>query len=123
MSDNDNERPRAVDAGRPRGGLFDRDEGYSGQEYNQADAERQLAEGPSGTVDPDASEAGDRAADPDAPPERGQRASFDPASGEVLGSGSGAGGGKIGEDYASDPATGADGGRHIAALSERENRE
>jgi hypothetical protein len=40
--------------------------------------------------------------------ERGQRASFDPKSGEVHGSGSGAGGGgNPREDYDSDPMAGA----------------
>lgn len=40
--------------------------------------------------------------------ERGQRASFDPKSGEVHGSGSGAGGGgNRREDYDSDPMAGA----------------
>jgi hypothetical protein len=40
--------------------------------------------------------------------ERGEPASFDPKSGEVLGSGSGAGpGGKRGEDYDGDPMAGA----------------
>ena len=40
--------------------------------------------------------------------ERGQRASFDPQSGEVHGSGSGAGGGgNPREDYDSDAASGA----------------
>jgi hypothetical protein len=38
--------------------------------------------------------------------ERGKPASFDPASGEVHGSGSGAGGGNHGEDYDSDPMAG-----------------
>ncbi|MEH3160371.1 MAG: hypothetical protein PGN08_16490 [Sphingomonas taxi] len=40
------------------------------------------------------------------PPDNGRRASFDPATGEVHGSGSGAGGGNPGEDFDSDAATG-----------------
>ena len=40
--------------------------------------------------------------------ERGKRAAFDPVSGEVRGSGSGAGGeGNSDEDYAKDPMAGA----------------
>lgn len=39
--------------------------------------------------------------------ERGKPAVFDPATGEVRGSGSGAGGGNPGEDYDSDPAAGS----------------
>jgi hypothetical protein len=39
--------------------------------------------------------------------DRGRRAGFDPASGEVGGSGSGAGGGNPGEDYDRDPMTGS----------------
>jgi hypothetical protein len=44
----------------------------------------------------------------EAAPERGRRASFDPRSGEVHGSGSGAGGeGNPREDYDQDPMAGA----------------
>lgn len=39
--------------------------------------------------------------------ERGKPAGFDPATGEVRGSGSGAGGGNAGEDYDSDPMAGS----------------
>lgn len=39
--------------------------------------------------------------------ERGERASFNPVSGEVHGSGSGAGGGNPGEDHDHDPMAGA----------------
>lgn len=39
--------------------------------------------------------------------ERGKRASFDRRTGEVHGSGSGAGGGNPGEDYDSDSSAGA----------------
>jgi len=86
------------------GKAFDRDDGYSGQGYSK---EREAAEGatlPAGTV---AARPGD-ATDPakDLPPEAGRRAYFDPETGEVHGSGMGAGGGSPGEDYDSDPATG-----------------
>lgn len=60
---------------------------------------------PSGTVD---ARPGDRhpPQNPALPPENGRRASFDPRTGEVHGSGSGAGGGNPGEDFESDPAGG-----------------
>ncbi len=40
------------------------------------------------------------------PPENGSRASIDPRTGEVHGSGVGTGGGSPGEDFSSDSATG-----------------
>jgi hypothetical protein len=43
----------------------------------------------------------------DIPRESGKPAGFDPVSGEVLGSGSGAGGGNPGEDHDSDPMAGS----------------
>ena len=42
----------------------------------------------------------------DIPPDNGARASIDPVTGEVRGSGVGAGGGSTGEDFSSDSATG-----------------
>jgi hypothetical protein len=76
--------------------------GYSGQEYDADDfaAERALkdsAEGP---------ERATKSADDSFPPENGRRAFFDERTGEVHGSGVGAGGGNPGEDFASDPAAG-----------------
>ncbi|HWU73655.1 MAG TPA: hypothetical protein VN137_09210 [Sphingomonas sp.] len=76
--------------------------GYSGQEYDADDfaAERVLKK---------SAEASNRpatAADDRFPPENGRRASFDEQTGEVHGSGVGAGGGNPGEDFASDPAAG-----------------
>jgi hypothetical protein len=76
--------------------------GYSGQEYDADDfaADRPLeisAEGPQSPSD----DADDRF-----PPENGRRAFFDERTGEVHGSGAGAGGGNPGEDFASDPAAG-----------------
>jgi hypothetical protein len=86
------------------GKAFDRDDGYSGQEYAQ---DREAEEGkklPTGTV---AARPAD-ALPPvkDLPPEAGRRAYFDPQTGEVHGSGAGAGGGNSGEDYDSDSAAG-----------------
>lgn len=68
--------------------------GYSGQEYDsQAHASEK------------ALDANTRAAGA-IPPDNGKRASYDPATGAVHGSGSGAGGGNEGEDFDSDAATG-----------------
>src|SRR4051812_43639532 len=76
--------------------------GYSGQEFDAesfaADrALRESAEAPKRPAE---------AADDRFPPENGRRASFDERTGEVHGSGVGAGGGNPGEDFASDPAAG-----------------
>lgn len=112
MNEKDDTQSSEIDIGRPRGGVFDRDRGYSGQDYNREDAERQEREDPSGRVDPDATGAGDTiAADGNDPPEPGRRASFDPVTGEA------------GEDYASDAAAGSDGGEHAAALGQSSCRE
>lgn len=83
---------------------FDRDDGYSGQDY---DKDREAEEGaklPAGTVATHPVDATEPARD--LPPEAGRRAFFDPRTGEVHGSGAGAGGGNPGEDYDSDPAAG-----------------
>lgn len=120
MSEKDDTQSSQIDIGRPRGGVFDRDQGNSGQAYNREDAEQQEREDPSVRVDPDATGAGDAiAADGNDPPERGRRASFDP----VRGSGSGDGGGKMAEDYASDAAAGSNGGEHVAAPGQSSGRE
>lgn len=76
--------------------------GYSGQEYDADDfsADRALkasAKGPKRSP----TDSDDRF-----PPENGRRASFDERTGEVHGSGVGAGGGNPGEDFASDAAAG-----------------
>lgn len=86
---------------------FDHDDGYSGQDYHREREEAEGAKAPAGTVA--ARPADDDApseTNPGLPPEAGRRASFDPKTGEVHGSGMGAGGGNPGEDYASDPANG-----------------
>ncbi|MGP7796218.1 hypothetical protein [Sphingomonas sp. CLY1604] len=120
MSDPSKPDP-AVDPGRQRHSQpFDADDGLYGQEYHR---DREAAQGrdlPSGTV---AAKPGAPArtasgidTDADIPPDNGRRASFDPRTGAVHGSGSGAGGGNPGEDFASDaaggdgyPITGAEG--------------
>jgi hypothetical protein len=83
-------------------GEIGRGPGYSGQEYDAGDfaADRALkgsAERPKYSA---------KAADDRFPSENGRRASFDERTGEVHGSGVGAGGGSPGEDFASDPAAG-----------------
>ena len=100
-----------VDPERPRGvNPSDREGGYSGQEYR---ATLQAAEPPSADETSEVTE-GER----DLPPDAGRRASVDPATGEVHGSGSGAGGGNPGEDFDSSspsgdsyPVTGGEGAR------------
>lgn len=97
---------RKVDPGREReGNSFDRNTGFYGQDYHR---DREAALGrdlPAGTVSAKPDDAGP-APDPVMPPDNGRRASFDPATGEVRGSGSDAGGGNPGEDFDSDAATG-----------------
>lgn len=95
-----------VDPGRDTtGNPFDRDAGHYGLDYHR-DRESDLGrQTPSGTVaarpdDPHPPQ------DPNLPPENGLRASFDPQTGAVHGSGSGAGGGNPGEDFSSDAAAG-----------------
>lgn len=89
----------------PEGNPFDSDKGFYGLDYNK---DREAALGkqqPSGTVAAEPTDDGPPR-DPALPPENGRRASFDPATGEVHGSGSGTGGGNPGEDFASDSAAG-----------------
>jgi hypothetical protein len=85
--------PKDIPASPKAGGSIDKDidvqtgklgagPGYSGQEYANTRA--------AGAI----------------PPDNGKRASYDPATGAVHGSGSGAGGGNEGEDFDSDAATG-----------------
>lgn len=104
------ERGKVDPARGDRGGPFDSDTGMFGQDY---DRDREAAMGrdaPSGTV---AARPGDTPppADPALPPDNGRRATFDPRTGEVHGSGASAGGGNPGEDMASDSA-GGDGYPH-----------
>ncbi|MEH3048526.1 hypothetical protein [Sphingomonas adhaesiva] len=83
---------------------FDKDDDHSGQNYH-LDEERKLGEQmPAGSVAPRPSHLIDN--DPALPPDNGRRASFDPATGEVRGSGAGAGGGNPGEDFEADRAGG-----------------
>ncbi|USU06023.1 hypothetical protein NF699_04900 [Sphingomonadaceae bacterium OTU29LAMAA1] len=95
-----------VDPGRDRrGNPFDSEDGFYGLDYNK-DREAELGrQFPSGKVAAKPTDAGPPR-DPALPPENGRRASFDPKTGAVHGSGSSAGGGNPGEDFASDAAAG-----------------
>ncbi len=85
------------------GNAFDAGSGYSGQDYRHDREAAEGAERPSGhplTGDPATMET--PVADPDGrdiPPDNGRRGWIDPATGEVHGSGAGAGGGNAGEDF------------------------
>ena len=89
---------RPVDPERPRvGNAFDQSGGFSGEDYHR---DREAAEGRR-------DRAGTPAADGrDVPPDSGRRASIDEATGEVHGSGAGAGGGQPGEDFDQDAENG-----------------
>lgn len=94
---------------------------YSGQEYDSFEAEeagRVQSAGPNAgtplSPQPPSGEGGE-----DIPAENGRRASIDTRTGEVSGSGVGAGGGQPGEDFSSDagagdgyPLTGGEGTDH-----------
>ncbi|MBB3475321.1 hypothetical protein [Sphingomonas sp. BK345] len=99
----DRNRP-AADPQHHRQPAFDKDEGTFGQGYSREDERRLGEQMPAGSVAP--SESRVDTADPALPPENGRRASFDPATGEVHGSGSGAGGGNPGEDFEEDRSGG-----------------
>jgi len=75
--------------------------GYSGQEYdaNNFAIDRALGESAAGSSSSSPRPVGDL-------PDNGRRAFFDQKTGEVHGSGAGAGGGNPGEDFASDPGAG-----------------
>ncbi|MGK6324912.1 hypothetical protein ACMGDM_17755 [Sphingomonas sp. DT-51] len=97
---------RTADPEHRRKPAFDKDEGLSGQGYARDDEARLGEQMPSGSVAPRASAVHE--SDPAVPPDNGRRASFDPVTGEVRGSGAGAGGGNPGEDFEED-RTGGDG--------------
>ena len=89
---------------------FDHGGDMFGQSYSKDRERREGAKLPSGTVDPGGDPGYAHVSPPhrDIPSDNGRRASFDPRTGEVRGSGVGAGGGAPGEDFASD-APGGDG--------------
>ncbi len=93
-----------VDPQHHRRPAFDKDTGKFGQGYTLDDERRLGEEMPTGSVAPQPSQV---AADSPASSDSGRRASFDPVTGAVRGSGAGAGGGHDGEDPDSDSAGGA----------------
>ncbi|WP_322965694.1 hypothetical protein [Sphingomonas fuzhouensis] len=96
MADNDKRPPQP----------FGRDGGYSGQDYHRDDEGAMGRAEPSGTVTTRKAPDGDAGADDDLSPDNGRRASVDPKTGEVHGSGAGAGGGHRGDEIDEvDPAT------------------
>ncbi|MEH3101342.1 hypothetical protein [Sphingomonas adhaesiva] len=96
MTDHDIEHRR-----RP---AFDRKEGKFGQGYSLEEERKLGAQMPAGSVAPVPSRVTDD--DSAMPPDNGRRASFDPVTGEVRGSGAGAGGGNPGEDFEADRSGG-----------------
>lgn len=96
---------RSIDPERPHADKpFDRDEGTFGQDYHRKDEAASADAMPAGSVAPRRSQVD--ADDTPVPDDNGRRASFDPETGEVRGSGAGAGGGNAGEDLATDAAGG-----------------
>ena len=82
-----------VDPERPRdASAFDQRDGYSGQDYTLG---RKQDEGARASEPRSPRPAQDR----DLPPDDGHRATVDPDTGEVRGSGAGIGGGNPGEDF------------------------
>ena len=82
---------------------FDNPDGYFGQDYSPEREAEMGRQNPSGhPLTGDHSAVTQPSEDPhsrDIPPENGRRAWSDPETGEVHGSGSGAGGGNDGEDF------------------------
>ncbi|WP_230481228.1 hypothetical protein [Sphingomonas sp. Leaf21] len=85
---------------------FDRDSGYSGQGYHRADEDAMGRAEPAGSVTTTVSKPRDGNAATSLPEDNGERAWVDPRTGEVHGSGAGAGGGNRGDEIDEvDPAT------------------
>lgn len=89
-----------VDPQRPRDGNAFDDGGLFGQDHAR---DREAGVGGRGRA---ATPLPPAPPEQDIPPDNGNRASVDPTTGEVHGSGAGAGGGQPGEDFDSDAATG-----------------
>lgn len=96
-----------IDPERDRKPAFDTDKGKFGQGYSLDEEKKLACDMPTGSVAAKPSQVTEGEAE--LPPENGRRASFDPVTGEVRGSGVGAGGGAAGEDMDEDRA-GGDGG-------------
>ena len=85
---------------------FDRDGGYTGQDYHRADEHAMGRAEPSGSVTTTPPVPGEGNAGTSLPDDDGRRATVDPKTGEVHGSGAGAGGGHRGDEIDEvDPAT------------------
>ena len=85
---------------------FDRDRGHSGQDYHLDDEAAMGRVEPSGSVTVSGPLGGDGNDGTSLPTDNGSRASVDPRTGEVHGSGAGAGGGHRGDEIdEGDPAT------------------
>ncbi len=69
---------------------FDHDRGHSGQAYHRDDEQAMGRAEPSGSVTMTPPATGDGNADTELPSDNGKRASVDPKTGEVHGSGAGA---------------------------------
>ncbi|MCT8001868.1 hypothetical protein NZL82_08230 [Sphingomonas sanguinis] len=96
MSDNDKRPPQP----------FDRDNGYSGQDYHRDEEAAMGRAEPSGRVTTTPPAKGEGNAETSLPTDNGRRPSIDPETGEVHGSGAGAGGGHRGDEIDEvDPAT------------------
>ena len=76
---------------------FDRDKGYSGQDYHRDDEAAMGRAEPAGSVTTSPL-PGEGDVQTDLPDDNGRRASVDPKTGEVHGSGAGAGGGHRGDE-------------------------
>jgi len=85
---------------------FDHDRGHSGQAYHRDDEQAMGRAEPSGSVTTTPPAPGDGNADTSLPDDNGKRATVDSKTGEVHGSGAGAGGGNRGDEIDEvDPAT------------------
>lgn len=85
---------------------FDHDRGHSGQAYHRDDEQAMGRAEPSGSVTTTPPAPGDGNANTSLPDDNGKRATVDPKTGEVHGSGAGAGGGSRGDEIDEvDPAT------------------
>ena len=85
---------------------FDHDRGHSGQAYHRDDEQAMGRAEPSGSVTTTPPAPGEGNTDTSLPDDNGKRAAVDPKTGEVHGSGAGAGGGNRGDEIDEvDPAT------------------
>lgn len=85
---------------------FDHEGGHSGQDYHRDEEQAMGRAEPSGSVTKTPPAAARDHEDTDLPADNGRRASVDPKTGEVHGSGAGAGGGNPGDEIDEvDPAT------------------